>query len=209
MNKINIISIDVGYRNLATVLGEVCLETQKTRVIACDVKNVLGTLKRPKSVLHTANAVIDHVDHLVKKWGRHVDTAVVEQQVRASGLNYGIAYGLFGYFKCNDTDFTFLPPKRKFELCSFSNHPNLKKRAVEEVMHICEMTNIDIENENSVDLSAVISTIKALQKKDDAADAILQLLTHGRQKCANSKNLLQFEASAGRSSERACTQRQM
>lgn len=170
-----VVSIDVGYRNLATVLAIIKADTG-IEIKSCDLCDVLPTLKKPKTVHDTVHRVIEHVDNLIQQWDlehKKIQRVIVEQQVRKSGMNYAIAYGLMGYFRAFHVNFAFMRAKSKFDYCIYSSHANLKKRSIEEVASLISNSN------ETVDLSNVKSFFENLKKQDDIADAILQVVCYG------------------------------
>ena len=129
-----VLSIDVGYRNCAKVLGEVLETGHATRVVVlrAEVCDVLQG-RRHMNVADTASQVVDHL----LPWVDQATEVVCEAQVRASGVNYGIAHALLGAARARGVPFAFMRAKRKFAVLDDpSDRTPLKKRAV--VLSLCK-----------------------------------------------------------------------
>jgi hypothetical protein len=172
-----ILSIDVGYRNLAKVLAKVSKSHQNTHIEILDasVTDVLNK-KKPKSIAHTAKCVVENILPLLQ----NCDEVVVEQQVRKSGMNFGLAYSIHGACVAKGIPITFMAAKQKF-LGNTCQHDveelHLKKRSIKQVQkHIKNPVK-------NLELNFFIKPFIEAKKKDDLADALLQLLSHVGFKC--------------------------
>lgn len=166
------LSIDVGYRNLAFCVGSTDYTGSPpcTTIEQCWLVDACAG-RKPRSVADAVTSVLRALDDAVGSELRasRIDHVLIERQVRSSGMNFGIAHALMGYFyplpvtfvaaKAKFTGFTMppapLPPPKK---------PNLKKLAIELVM--------------GLDLPNVHKYLQSCKKKDDICDCVLQLLAH-------------------------------
>jgi len=171
------LSIDVGYRNLAFCVGSVGAPFQYHSAAPVTPPLVVVEQcwlvdacpgRKPRSVADAATCVLKAVDEAVGAELRasRIDHVLIERQVRSSGMNFGIAHALMGYF--HPLPVTFVAAKAKFagagvDLAS-KPKPNLKKLAVELVL--------------GMDLPIVHEYLESCKKKDDICDCVLQLLAH-------------------------------
>ena len=89
-----VLSVNVGYRNCAKVLGRVtprCDGSVHVEVLKAEVCDVLKG-KKPTTVAATALKVVDHL----LPWFESSTEVVCEAQVRKSGMNFGIAHAILG-----------------------------------------------------------------------------------------------------------------
>lgn len=165
-----VLSVDVGYRNFAKVLGSV---TRTDNNVVCvtieraEVNDVLQGCK-PKSIADTATKIVRDV----APWLESADEVVCEAQVRKSGMNFGLAHAILGAASMAGVQCTFMPAKAKFASLPSGAETNLKKRAIENVrwMTTNKSARLDLKN--------FVQPFTEARKKDDLADALLQLLTH-------------------------------
>ena len=166
-----VLSVDVGYRNCAKVLGRVTPRgdgSVHVEVLKAEVCDVLKG-KKPTTVAATALKVVDHL----LPWFESSTEVVCEAQVRKSGMNFGIAHAILGAAHTKHLPFSFMAAKQKFQgLEQQTDELNLKKRAVAEVQW-----HIATPRAHLV-LEYFVPPFSEAKKKDDLADALLQLLSH-------------------------------
>jgi len=166
-----IISIDCGYRNLATSFGTI--DHEKVVIKNSDVTDVLNG-KKKKNNHQMVYKVLHHLKELVwNKWGirENQDELVIICEKQCKGCNIPIGYGIFGLFHAlfPRSDFIFMPPKAKFLGSGPTTASNLKQAAVQEVK---TMLN---HNHNVTLMPQVRRLFISLRKKDDISDTILQI----------------------------------
>lgn len=169
---LRVISIDCGYRNLATSLG-IIRKQQKIVVEHSDVTDVLeGKKKRSNHSMVTK--VLLHLLSLMKRWNIQEKEGkiviICEQQVK--GCNIPIGYGVLGLFTAlyPQSDFIFMPAKKKFLGAKPTRASNMKEAAVQEVN-----TMLKDNHKNVTLLPPVRKLYVSLRKKDDISDTILQI----------------------------------
>ena len=170
---LRVISIDCGYRNLATSFG-IIRKNQKIVVEHSDVTDVLDG-KKKRSNHSMVTKVLVHLKSLVyDKWAIRENeeekiVVICEQQVK--GCNIPIGYGVLGLFTAlyPRSDFIFMPAKKKFLGANPTTASNLKQAAIQEVKTMLK------EHKNVTLLPPVRKLYVSLRKKDDISDTILQI----------------------------------
>ena len=166
-----ILSVDVGYRNLAFAIGKINAR-HKLCLLTCDVVDALNG-KKKRTNEHTIKCVLDVMKRIRSEY--KIDTVICERQVRASPLNQGISHAINGFWHGSDSEFIYMRPKDKFLACSYARaemEPNLKKRSVLEVQHLLNTGDNLLDLTTCEDLKEKI--FKHKKKRDDLCDVILQ-----------------------------------
>lgn len=192
-----LVSIDCGYRNFATVLAHVSECGTRADIVKADVTDVLNG-KRKRSNFLMVKAVVDHLRRLLESWEVRAEerpSFVCEQQVK--GCNIPIGYGVMGFAAgaYPESEFLFMPAKKKFLGAGLSTSPNLKRAAIDEVGRL-----IKNDSGNSVQILAQPRLVYTnLRKKDDISDCVLQVQSTLYQHA----NRMSGKAKGGKSSESA------
>jgi antitoxin component HigA of HigAB toxin-antitoxin module len=197
-----LVSIDCGYRNFATVLAHVHECGTRADVVKADVTDVLGG-KRKRSNFLMVKAVVSHLRALLEEWGVRADdrpSFVCEQQVK--GCNIPIGYGVMGFAfgAYPDSEFVFMPAKKKFLGAQPSTAPNLKRAAIDEVKRLIETERSAPETCRVRILAQPRLAYMNLRKKDDLSDCVLQVqsLLYQRSTSSAVKHGATHQATAGR-----------
>jgi hypothetical protein len=171
-----VVSIDIGYRNLAVCVARWCPATSFLRFESACVTDALDG-RKPRSHADTCDKVLRRLDTLLPPKVNEEDTAVViERQHR--GVNIALQFAVQGYFFPHKVH--FLPPKHKFltpaRLGIETPSADLKKASTEilESLIFAPPQNLCLRQ---VALCHA-DRRKHKLKVDDLADACIQLLSH-------------------------------
>ena len=173
-----VVSIDIGYRNLAVCVARWCPATSFLRFESACVTDALDG-RKPRSHADTCDKVLRRLDSLLPQKGNEEeeDTAVViERQHR--GVNIALQFAVQGYFFPHKVH--FLAPKHKFltpaRLGIETPSADLKKASTEilESLIFAPPQNLCLRQ---VALCHA-DRRKHKLKVDDLADACIQLLSH-------------------------------
>lgn len=171
-----VVSIDIGYRNLAVCVARWCPSQKHLRFEKACVTDALDG-RKPRSHADTCAKVLTRLDKVLESSSDKEQQSLVVIERQHRGVNVALQYALQGYFHPQRVH--FLPPKHKFltpaRLGIETPSADLKRASTEilEALIFAPPQNLCLEQ---VKLCHAARRHKRL-KVDDLADSCIQLLS--------------------------------
>lgn len=165
MTKTNVLSIDIGSKNLAYCLLETERNDDNVREIRIIEWNMISIGSNYKDTAMFVNELYFQLDDIMTKG---VDLCLIERQPKFNMKMNMISMMVFSYFCMHSLDCEFVSPKLKLEGIKGLNYRGRKQKAIEMCKELLNDVWIDYLN--------------GFKKQDDLADCFLQAVMYLKQR---------------------------